>query len=368
MAAAQVPSWSLEAQRRLLGGPSLDAARDVAELQRLAREGEAQLERGDANAAQAALDRAAAIVHSPDIEIALVRAYMQAGNYRQALAFAAHAAGAHRNVASGTALYAWLLHSGGQGVYARRLLDDALERTPQVSVLVQARALLNDPAPTMPAALMQPPLRAAPYAWPAGLASAASVVGTAVLVAEGAMAVVPAPVVAGARRIWVRNGLGQTVTVLGAPQPGSDGLVWLTLASALPYAQAVQASARDPFPGSPTYCIEYMPSQDGGATWPLLFQGFVGRWLAAPNERLLGLDMPRGPRGGPVFDKHGRLAGMAVPGWDGRDRFVSISRLTLPGATSVPSSEAAPAQSGQVQVDQVYETSLRLAVQVLVER
>ncbi len=51
---------------------------------------------------------------------------MQAGEYRRALSFGAHAAGAHRDFPAATALYAWLLYVGGQDAFAARRLDAAL--------------------------------------------------------------------------------------------------------------------------------------------------------------------------------------------------------------------------------------------------
>ena len=60
------------------------------------------------------------MLHAPDTEAAQVRAHMQAGDYRRALAFGAHAASAHRrDWPAGTALYAWLLQAGGQAAAAR---------------------------------------------------------------------------------------------------------------------------------------------------------------------------------------------------------------------------------------------------------
>ena len=76
--------------------------------------GEAALARIDLDAALQAFDRAASIQHAADTEMALVRTYLQAGQYRRALASGAHTAGAHLDVVAGSALYAWLLNTGGQ--------------------------------------------------------------------------------------------------------------------------------------------------------------------------------------------------------------------------------------------------------------
>lgn len=109
--------------------------------------GEAALARMDAIAAIDFLDRAALILHAADTEIALVRAYMQTGQYRRALAFGAHTAGAHLDVIGGSALYAWLLHAGGQIAVAQRLLVEAEARMPRQPMLSRVQMQLKSGAP-----------------------------------------------------------------------------------------------------------------------------------------------------------------------------------------------------------------------------
>jgi hypothetical protein len=373
---AQVPSWSLEAQRRLIGGAGTDVARQVAERQRLAEEGEAALARGDTVAAERAFDSAARVVHSADIEMGLVRTYMQAGDYRRALTFASHAAGAHRHVPGGTALYSWLLHIGGQGVAARRYLDEALVQWPDDPALRQSWALLTASHPLPADALMSPPLRAAPYASPDSVPGGAHAAGTALLLADGRRAVVPAATVQAKRSVWLRNAMGQTVAAEAVPAAATDRMVVLSLASALPAVPWLAAPPREPFAGSPAYTVEYVATERADASWPLLHQGFFGRHLGTAGDRLLGIDLAPGPRGGPVFDAQGRLAGMALPGADGRDRLEaadSIARLagapaagaaTVPGDSSAASS-AAPVE--RVGADALYELAMRVTLQVLVQ-
>ncbi|MBX3623069.1 MAG: hypothetical protein KF891_24130, partial [Rhizobacter sp.] len=63
-------------------------------VQALVHQADEALARGDPGAAQALFEQAAALEHAARIEVGWVRARLQAGGYRQALAFAAHAAGA----------------------------------------------------------------------------------------------------------------------------------------------------------------------------------------------------------------------------------------------------------------------------------
>ena len=95
------------------------AAHSQSDVARVLAEGEQRLTVGDAVGAEAALERAAAAAHEHEVELSVVRAYMQEGAYRRALAFVAHTAGAHGENRTATALYAWLLHAGGQQQVAR---------------------------------------------------------------------------------------------------------------------------------------------------------------------------------------------------------------------------------------------------------
>ena len=358
----QVPEWSLAAQQRLLGGA--DSQRSLALQQQLVQEGERALAAGDSTAAQQAFDRAAVVVHAPAVEMGLVRTYLQAGDYRRALSFASHAAGAHRNVPAGTALYAWLLHLGGQGVFARRLLSDALAAAPDDAGLLAVQAQIAQPWPWPEPVLLQAPLRVAPFASGAQVPTGARRAGTALLGADGRHALAPSALVPAGARLWVRNGLGQTVAARALPDAGTPGLVLLQLETALPVDPTLTASAQPPFAGSPGYTVEFGAGPDPQATWPVLRQGFLGRHLPG-GDRLLGLDAPAGPRGGPVFDAFGRLAGMALPTRDGPDRLIAADRLagTL-GLRHTAGTTAQPLE--RAGVDSIYDTGLRVALQLLV--
>jgi hypothetical protein len=346
---------SFEAWRR-----RFDAGDDAPDADRLLGQAEAQLAAGDAQAALDTLQRAANLAHTPQIECTITRAQVQAGAYRQALASGAHAALSHRAFPAAMALYAWLLHAGGQSVIAARLLDDAIVRAPDDAVLRLARERLAGPWPEPSGALLDAPLRCAPHAFgpqPASVRCA----GTALLCGDGRAAIVPAAVVGAARRLWLRNGLGATVAAepaaTVAPGAGVDLLV-LRLAEALPVPPTA-AAARAPFAGSPLAAVEHVARESGDAAWPLLRQGFAGR-LAASGPRPLGVNLPAGPRGGPVFDRAGHLAGIALRGPEG-DRLVPVQALPHGHAPAAADGPAAP-------LDAVYESALLLTLQVLVAR
>lgn len=111
----------------------------------------------------------------------------------------------------------------------------------------------------------------------------------------------------------------------------------------------------------------------GGATmraptpaWPMLHPGFAGRSLDG-GGRALGIELPAGPRGGPVFDAQGRLTGVALPGQSGPDRLLVPSQLV---AHSVPLRVAAPADgtASRMSVEEIYERAMRVSVQVFAVR
>ena len=129
----------------------------------LVREGEAALARCEPARAVELFEQAALQRHAAASEWGLVRAWMQQGRYSQAVAFAAHAAGVHQDLAAGAGLYAWLLHLGGQQAHAQRVLAQALEKHPGVEALQLTAQRLREPAVTIAPALLLGPTRQAPY-------------------------------------------------------------------------------------------------------------------------------------------------------------------------------------------------------------
>jgi tetratricopeptide (TPR) repeat protein len=320
----------------------------------LLAEGEALLAAGDANAALEVLQRAANLAHTPQIECTITRAQVQAGAYRHALAFGAHAALSHRSFAQAMTLYAWLLHVGGQSVIAARLLDDALQRSPDDSVLRLARDELARPWPQAEGPLRQAPLRCAPHAYGAAVPAVVEVTGSAVLAADGRSALVARSASDRAPHCWLRNGLGQTVRAEAESRTG----VWTVLRCEVPLpVPAVKASPAPVFAGSPIATCEYAATPHGEASWPVLRQGFAAR-LPSLGSRPLGIALPPGPRGGPVFDRGGRLAGVAYAGIAG-DLLIAAAELPLGFKTD------STATAAEAPLDGVYETALRLTLQVL---
>ncbi len=349
----------------------------------LLQRAEAELARGDAAAASETFERAAMMLHAPDTEMGLVRSYMQAGQYRRALAFCAHTAGVHREAPAAGALYAWLLRAGGQNAFAARTLDETLQRAPQDAVALQTRrAFAATALPVTTAPLLQTPHRMAPQPVMLGgqsdVAPGARAVASGVLIGNGTLALVPKAALGASppAQIWVRNGLGQTTRAQRLQSPADAlnalGVALLHLEVPLEPAPASggPAPAREPFAGSPGFAIQYASDTASAAAWPWLSQGFFGP-LPAQHQtpRPLGIELAPGPYGGPVFDSQGRLVGMALPGPQGEAQMLSAARWqSLPGMpppSPVQDEAASRPPRGTAPADEVYESGLRVALQVI---
>ena len=345
------------------------AARMPQRVALLAR-AQAELERGDAGAALDDFERAAMMLHAADAELGLIRAAMQDGQYRRALAFCAHTAGEHTDEADGGALYAWLLRIGGQGELASRTLADTRARAPGDAVAAAVDRAFGTSPSIAAGVLLQPPHRMAP--WPVMLdaqsppPALARFASNAVLADDGATALLPLsalPAVAHAH-VWVRNGLGQTTAATLEAEDAtlaSHGLARLLLRARLSPGTAKASTGRAPFAGSPGYAMQF--GAGAAPAWPALTQGFLGSLVGDTAARKLGFDAGAGAV---VLDAKGALVGVVSEAGNGEARWVPLSALAS-AAAPPPASSAAPARPGLAlqAPDAVYEAGLRRVLQVL---
>ncbi len=382
----------MESARRQAAGSAAAGTRAsitperLKERSTLLEQGELDLANLRVDAAQQAFEKAALILHAADSEIALVRNYMQAGEYRRALAFGAHTAGAHLDVVGGTALYAWLLHVGGQEAVAKRLLDATSARIPNNTVIKQVQQQLTSGTLLATGDLLALPLRLAPYSEKITLPSQAKITSSAVLLPgdaanAGRFALVPLTEAGGKpNTLWLRNALGQVSAAKVEKRLPKLGVTILRLASPLPLPEGLTTASGEAFPGSAGYAVQYpiAPGKPMAApAWPQLHIGFVGGMAepanAASEDRLLGISLPGQARGGPVFNGAGQLIGLAIQAAPGQaDLLVTSGQLAkaLGGSASkfglakVKAAGAAGAPAA-VAADQIYEASLKSALQVI---
>ena len=318
---------------------------------------ESALARGDAQVARSAFEQAAALEHTADIETGWVRAQMQAGEYRRALAFAAHTAGAHPNDAEGGALYAWLLFLGGQEAVAQQVLARAAQRLPQDALLAETRerlsAVMAHSAPNRPW-----PYR--PEALGDRHATHARVTGSALLLGDASHALVPLSLLEGSGTLWVRNGLGRSTRAEVLRRDEASGFGVLRLAQPLDAPAPLALAPREAFPGSPGFVVGYTVDTTAQPAWPRLSAGFLGMPAPDAGVRRLGIDVPNGSTGAPVFDNLGRLVGIVLPATtDRQHRLSSVASLRgVMAALPEPVSGTQP-------LDELYENALRSSLQLI---
>jgi hypothetical protein len=188
-----------------------------------------------------------------------------------------------------------------------------------------------------------------------------------VLVDSGRRALTAAAAVAGAGRVWVRNGRGQLGAVRATRLETALGLAVLDLAEPIGVSTPAP-TGRDPFPGSPGYLVEYPQAGGAGPAWPLMRIGFLGTALTDAGVYALGIEAPAGPRGGPVFGSAGQWIGLAVARDGAADALVLASqlrRVLSDAATDAPGPAATPGAAAAA--DAIYERALPIAVEVIAE-
>ncbi len=338
---------------------------------------ETALERGTLPTAVLGFEQAAMMLHAADSEMGLVRAWMQAGEYRRALAFCAHTAGAHLDSPAASALYAWLLRIGGQDAFASHVLAQTAERAPADPVLIAVRQAFGFASPTTSAALLATPHRMAPWATLRGAGQLppgdAQLVSSGVLLGGGELALVPLSSVANARRLWVRDGLGRTTEAFVDTVPDAiraGGFTALRLSSRLDPSPVAWAP-NDPFAGSAGFVIAYAASPAAGPAWPWLGQGFFGAFDGDAGMRKLGMALPAALYGGPVFNAQGQLAGIALLGAANQGRLAPVSMFAAfarANAGAAPPIADGDGTVARIAPDQAYEHALKIALQVIVLR
>lgn len=350
------------------------------EREALLAAGEAALSDGDTESATSSFERAGFVKHAADAELGLIRCYMQDGAYRRALTFAAHTAGAHPDVAAGAALYAWLLHVGGQTRVAVQLLERARARLPDDGDLAGVAALLSaSPASASSWSPAAAPtlrdVRVGPYSPPsASLPQRARVVAAATLLQERAhTALAPAAAVRHGQALWLRDGCGRLAAVRVTRVDDELGVVVLELlASMAPAGEVAALADRPPAPGKPAFVVDPSSARHVAA-WPRLHVEFFGMPAAAFALKRTAANAHAQCWGAPVFDTAGRVAGISL-GDHAASRVVMAATLRtrllegkeIAAAQALAGTQRSdPHPAATVAVDEIYERGMRQALQLI---
>ena len=314
----------------------------------------AALSRGETDAALVPLESAAGMSHAADTEMLQLQMQLQGGHVRQAMAFAAHAAAAHRDEPAARELHLWLLALSGQADYVRQRLTPG---DPADDTLAQQLAGLAASAPLA----AQPP-----SPWPHGVVVPANsrTVATGLLLEAGRLALVPADAASGTEALWLRNGLGRashTRRLTTAPELAQLGLALLEVdppLALLAGTAPLMLAPRPAFAGSPASRFGMLRIDSSAPAWPVLQMGFLGR-VDRTGAQALGWPAGAALSGGPVFDGSGRLVGLALPGAGGMERLLPAAALA-PLQTLPARADARP-----VTPDEIYEAALPYVAQLL---
>ena len=272
-----------------------------------------------------AFERIAATEHSADVELSIVRAHMQAGAYRVALAFCAHAAGAHPEFAAGTALYGILLFVGGQRTTALQTIAKSLLLHSDDRILLAAQTFISDQRPLFNSALLKAPWRVAPYASGSSVPKETRLIGTGYLLPSGDFAIIPHIARKPTQKALVRNGLGQTSTVSIVAQ--GPALTLVKLLTPLTQPPKPFFAGRGVIAGSPSRLIHFMAQATHEAAWPILQSSFFRVLPQNEGLRPLGFTLDTESLGGPVFDQFGQVCGLAIREQDGSDRLLPMDEV-----------------------------------------
>ena len=330
---------------------------------------EQALRAGNVQQAGLMFEQAASGSAGADAELGLIRSFMQAGEYRHALALAAHTAGDHPENGAGPGLYAWLLFIGGQSQIATQTLARARASNPGDPILRATESLLASSDPVAAGLLIAPPGRYAPYS-PASefMPATAQPIASGLLIDAARTVLTSARAMGPAREAWIRDGLGRVAPARVRRRLTDLDLVELSVDQPLaPGAPVLQLPDRDPFPGSAGFAVEFARAPDTTPAWPLMRAGFVGSHDVRSGTYQLGIEVPPGPRGGPVFDTAGRLVGIAVTDASDRFRLVPASTLRTYFGEAVGTVEAG-SRPRRLSADEIYERGLAVTVQVIVAR
>jgi hypothetical protein len=335
------------------GNAAANSARD-AEVNSLLKRAEQRLKALDGVSALTLFEQAAQIVHASEVEVGIVRAHLQAGQFQRALSFCAHASGAHLDEIAPSLLYAHLLACCGQTGYSAKLLAECRVRFGETFV-------------------KKVTVKLEPYFDAAGLPTKAKMLGSGLRLPPSSLVTaptseliaVPAEMLrGGVKSYWIRygNGFLSAAAVELAKDP--NGLALLRVKQPLFKLndEPLYIADKAAFPGSVTFGVHF--KQQLALSWPLLWTSFVGEPSARDSGRRLVDASTAGPTalGATMFDQTGAAIGLLSRsgGSLSKSQFIPLTELGL----SFPSSMLSSAKP-KLASDQVYQIAFQNIVQVI---
>jgi hypothetical protein len=313
------------------------------------------LERGDSAGALAMYEQLANQTVSGQVELGLIRAAIQAGEFRKAVAFADHLTVDHRDVVEGLALGAFLQDRIGRTEVALKQLDGLQAREPnhfspvaaRVEILIdralpaeaqkrlqawskkhpgaakdadflrlQARVdqVAGRPVRTLDLAAASSGTWPAPPFRPMTAAGARPLpAGNGVVVDEGTRILTLGSIAArGSGRFLIRNARGE-VRIARRNAPAGGETAYLELEQAYPKGWSLTRERVATAEGV-RFCFVFGFSAPGG---PPAYPGFATGILLRPDTGVLRTmqitsALTPGHAGSPLFDPYGRLIGLAL--------------------------------------------------------
>lgn len=255
---------------------------------------------------------------SLEAEIGLVRASLQAGEFRKASSWATLVAGEHTDSSEAVALLAYLHDRAGYTEQALATLKQLRADRPDDPIAAAALAtVMIDRGGKVSAAD-----EAASRNWPRPMFEAIPVgkhrvlAGGNGIVVEGGQYVLTYSAVLpkAASSIYVRNGLGKVRLAVREPGNSKSALVRLKLTKPYPANWAI---SKDEIvsPEGTRFCFAfgYGASADLAGTYPAISPGLVFRADAGTGGLMqITSALGTGHVGSPVFDPRGRLLGLSV--------------------------------------------------------
>jgi hypothetical protein len=326
-----------------------------ARVRKLLAEAEAQLRKLDGAAALNLFEQAALLVHSSEVETGIVLAHLQAGQFQRALAFCAHASGAHLEESAPTLLYAHLLKISGQAAYAEKLMSEY-----RLRFGAEDTKNMN--------------LRLSPYFDAFGLPNDAKMLGSGLRVplssSSGERIAIPTVLIpTGVKNFWVRYGNGFLLrAVLEVMTTGASlALIKVEKPLANLIARPITVAGKSPFPGSLAFGLYFQ--QQLPLSWPTLWTAFVGEPIANQVGRRM-VDVPTTETskllgfGGAVFDQGGAAIGFVAPlkagSKTGKSQLIPLTELGL-----IPANLVDGRVRDKFAADQIYQLGLNNLVQVI---